>query len=240
MAGLERAELAALLEAESPTPPRYLELLRGFDDAAHGADPAARIVLGGLFPTPRGGITMDDFMSALYRGHAANLFDAAAIHPYAANPQDALARTGELRDVMDHSGDEDGGIWISEVGWASGGEPSGLTVGPERQAEYLTQTFELMAREQRAARARGGDLVFAQRCAGFGLARALRPVHSRRPGKALVAGVRRPDGRRPLAQVQGLAPSSNQNPPPCVGIPASSGLLQSGPSSPASSGRLLT
>ncbi len=128
-----------------PDPAAYLELLRGFDTAAHDADPAARIVLGGLFPTPRGGIAMTDFMSALYRGHAQNLFDAAAIHPYAANPQDALARTGELRDVMDHSGDEDGGIWISEVGWASGGEPSGLTVGPERQAQNVTETFELMA-----------------------------------------------------------------------------------------------
>ena len=131
-----------------PDPARYLELLRGFDDAAHGADRRARIIFGGLFPTPRGGIMMDDFMAALYRAHAANLFDAAAIHPYAANPQNAFASTAELRDVMDHSGDEDGGLWVSEVGWASGGEPSGLTVGPERQAEYLTQTFELMAQNR--------------------------------------------------------------------------------------------
>jgi polysaccharide biosynthesis protein PslG len=128
-----------------PDPTGYLELLRGFDAAAHDADPAARIVLGGLFPTPRGGITMSDFMGDMYRGHAQALFDAAAIHPYAANPQDALARTGQLRDVMNRAGDEDGQIWISEVGWASGGQPSGLTVGPERQADYLTRTYELAA-----------------------------------------------------------------------------------------------
>ena len=46
---------------------------------------------------------------------------------------------------MNRAGDEDGDIWISEVGWASGGRPSGLTVGPERQAAYLTQTYELAA-----------------------------------------------------------------------------------------------
>ncbi len=128
-----------------PDPAGYLALLRGFDAAAHDADPAARIVLGGLFPTPRGGIEMGDFMRALYRGGAQDLFDAAAVHPYAANPQDALGRTGDLRDVMNHEGDQDGGIWISEVGWASAGQPSGLTVGPARQAAYLTQTYRLAA-----------------------------------------------------------------------------------------------
>lgn len=128
-----------------PDPAGYVTLLRGFDSAAHDADPAARIVLGGLFPTPRGGIAMGDFMEALYRGGAKDLFDAAAIHPYAANPQDALARTGDLRDVMDRNGDDGGGIWISEVGWASAGQPSGLTVGPARQAAYLSRTYRLAA-----------------------------------------------------------------------------------------------
>jgi hypothetical protein len=131
-----------------PDPGAYLELLRAFDSAARSADPQSRIVLGGLFPTPRGGIDMGDFMTSLYRAHARDLFDAAAIHPYAASPQDALARTRDLRDVMDRSGDPDGRIWISEVGWASGGEPSGLTVGPDRQAQYLTQTLELMAQNR--------------------------------------------------------------------------------------------
>jgi polysaccharide biosynthesis protein PslG len=133
-----------------PDPAGYLELLRAFDSAAHDADPQARIVLGGLFPTPHGGITMEDFMAALYRSHAARLFDAAAIHPYAANPENALQSTHDLRDEMDRFGDADGGIWISEVGWASAGQPSGLTVGPQRQAGYLTRTFQLAAdqREQ--------------------------------------------------------------------------------------------
>jgi hypothetical protein len=134
-----------------PTPDasKYLELLRGFDSAIHGADPDARIVLGGLFPTPKGGITMTDFMSQLYRSGGRGLFDAAAIHPYAANPQNALSTTEDLRNVMDQSGDQDGSIWITEVGWASAGQPSGLTVGPTRQADYLRQTFTLAAQERK-------------------------------------------------------------------------------------------
>jgi hypothetical protein len=133
-----------------PTPDStdYLALLRGFDTALHGADPRARVVLGGLFPTPRGGIAMTTFMSQLYRGNGEGLFDAAAIHPYAATPQDAIASTQRLRDAMDRGGDPGTPLWISEVGWASGGRPSGLTVGPERQADYVTQTFDLAAKSR--------------------------------------------------------------------------------------------
>lgn len=126
----------------------YLELLRGFDSAVKRADPNGRVMLGGLFPTPEGGIAMTDFVSGLYRAGGKGLFDAAAIHAYAATPEVAITRTAQLRSAIDRHGDSATPIWITEVGWASAGQPSGLTVGPERQADYLRQTFEL-ASEQR-------------------------------------------------------------------------------------------
>jgi polysaccharide biosynthesis protein PslG len=126
----------------------YIDLLRGFDSTVTRADRGARVMLGGLFPTPRGGISMQVFMTSLYLAGAQRYFDAAAIHPYAANPGNALASTADLRHVMDQSGDNDAPIWITEVGWASGGVPSGLTVGPGRQADYLRQTFELAAQQR--------------------------------------------------------------------------------------------
>jgi hypothetical protein len=140
-----------------PTPDasNYLELLRGFDTAVGDIDPRGRVILGGLFPTPKGGIRMTDFLAQLYRGGGHGLFDAAALHPYAATPQKALSATEELRSAMDGAGDGGTPIWISEVGWASGGRPSGLTVGPERQADYLTQTFELAAENRKRLRIDG-------------------------------------------------------------------------------------
>ena len=129
----------------SPDAAQYLRLLRAFNSAVKGSDPRARILLGGLFPTPRNGISLDRFLSALYEGGGGRLFDGVAIHPYARTPRDAIERVAQARAVMRHFGDEDKPIWITEVGWASQGTPPGLVVGPSGQADYVRQTFELAA-----------------------------------------------------------------------------------------------
>jgi polysaccharide biosynthesis protein PslG len=128
----------------APDPKSYLTVLRAFHGAVKRADPGGRILLGGLIPTPDG-IDMPAFMSDLYRLGAAKLFDEAAVHPYAADPERSIETTERLRGLLDRAGDGSKSIWITEVGWASGGQPSGLTVGPERQAEYLKRIFELAA-----------------------------------------------------------------------------------------------
>jgi hypothetical protein len=144
----------------APSVSGYLELLRAFHGAVKGAGAGGRVLLAGLFPTPSGGISMRDFITELYRRGGGGLFDAAAIHPYAANPARAIALTAELRSLLDREGDNDKPIWITEVGWASGGVPSGLTVGPARQARYLRQVFELAADARRRLRI-GGVVWFA-------------------------------------------------------------------------------
>jgi polysaccharide biosynthesis protein PslG len=121
----------------------YLRLLRAFNSAVKGSDPAARILLGGLFPTPHDGISLDDFLSALYDGGGRDLFDAVALHPYARTPRDAIDRVAQARQIMRRFGDDDKPIWITEVGWASRGTPPGLVVGPAGQADYVRQIFQL-------------------------------------------------------------------------------------------------
>jgi hypothetical protein len=133
----------------------YLKLLRGFEGTVHSADSGAKVLLGGLFPTPRGDITMKSFLTQLYQRGGGRLFDAAAVHPYAATPQRALASTAELRTLMARAGDRDKPIWITEVGWASTGTPPGLVVGPAGQADYLRRTFELVAADRDRLRIAG-------------------------------------------------------------------------------------
>jgi hypothetical protein len=126
-----------------PNASQYMTLLRAFRSAVKTADPTAQILVGGLFPTPTGGITMARFLGELYDAGGRGQFDAVAIHPYASTPRIALARVADERRITERFGDPDVPIWITEVGWASRGVPPGLVVGPTGQANYLTQTFEL-------------------------------------------------------------------------------------------------
>ena len=67
----------------------YAALLRGSAPAIRSVDPDARIVLGGLYATPKIKPSLDAtiFLSRLY-GHKGikGLFDGVALHPYAADP----------------------------------------------------------------------------------------------------------------------------------------------------------
>jgi hypothetical protein len=132
----------------APSVGDYLRLLHGFHDIVKAADPSARILLAGLFPTPRDGILSERFLTGLYRRGAAKFFDAVAVHPYAATPRIAIDRVAEARSLMDRFGDTETPIWITEVGWASRGVPPGLVVGPAGQADYVRQTFELAAAQR--------------------------------------------------------------------------------------------
>jgi hypothetical protein len=145
----------ALFWKPAPDPREYLKLLRAFRPAVKSADPSARILLGGLFPTPTDGISLDEYLPAIYEGGGRRLFDAVALHPYASTPRDALDRVAQARDIMHRFGDADKPIWITEVGWASRGTPSGLVVGPAGQADYLRQTFELAAADRDRLRIAG-------------------------------------------------------------------------------------
>jgi hypothetical protein len=130
-----------------PNPKQYVKLLRGFESALKLGDPAARIVLAGLFMTPRikNGIFLDRYLPALYRNGARGLFDAVAMHPYSTTPRQALDAIRDVRRLMARFKDRRKQLWITEVGWASAGQRTPLTVGRRRQARYLRQIFKLTA-----------------------------------------------------------------------------------------------
>jgi polysaccharide biosynthesis protein PslG len=132
----------------APDASEYVTLLRAFHSAITSEDPAGRVLIGGLFPSPSGGIPMSEFLSQLYADGAGGMFDSAAVHPYAANPRQALQRVAQLRGDLRDVGDPSKPIWVTEVGWASGGQPSSVTVGLARQAAYVTQTFRLAAAQR--------------------------------------------------------------------------------------------
>jgi polysaccharide biosynthesis protein PslG len=130
-----------------PSAKQYVSLLKVFSRGIKSGDPRAKVVLAGLFRTPRirNGIPLDRFLPGIYRAHGKPFFDAVAVHPYATTPKDALTALRDTRKIMGQFKDKKAKLWVTEIGWATGGNPTPLTVSSQRQASYLRQTYNLLA-----------------------------------------------------------------------------------------------
>jgi polysaccharide biosynthesis protein PslG len=130
-----------------PSAKQYVSLLKVFNRGIKSGDPSAKIILGGLFRTPRirNGIALDRYLPGIYRAKGKKYFDAVAMHPYSTTPKDALRAVKETRKIMAQFKDKKAKLWITEIGWATGGDPTPLTVSPQRQASYLRQSFNILA-----------------------------------------------------------------------------------------------
>jgi hypothetical protein len=142
---------------QEPKAKQYAALLRVFSDGIRSADPAAQIVLAGLFTNPRieHGITLKRYLPALYRAKTRSAFDAVDVHPYSTTPKQALRAVRDTRKIMSRFKDENARLWVTEIGWASAGIPTPLTVSPQRQATYLRRIFSLLASNRRRLRLAG-------------------------------------------------------------------------------------
>jgi hypothetical protein len=132
----------------------YAHLLDVSHRAITRADPGARVILGGMFGTPLGGqkpaIAAWDFLAKLYRQPGAKRdFDGVAAHPYGSKLSKVLAQVDLLRDAMTEARDAETDLWITEIGWASGGAPSPLNRGLAGQADRLDEAFRYFVRKRK-------------------------------------------------------------------------------------------
>jgi hypothetical protein len=133
----------------------YAVLLRGAAPAIRSVDPRARIVLGGLYATPRIRPSLDAtvFLSRLYRRRGVRrLFDGVGLHPYAADPSLMAADIRALRAVMRRHGERRKGLYITEFGWGSQTRAAGgdkFEKGPALQASYVKRAWRILLRNRR-------------------------------------------------------------------------------------------
>jgi hypothetical protein len=148
----------------------YANLVAEAASAIRGADPGAEIVLGGMFGTPLGGadpaITAWDYIRQLYsHAGAREGFDGVALHPYAASLKKVRSQLALVLDEVRAAGDRNASLWITEIGWASGGEPHPFNKGKRGQAKRLRQAFRFFTRKRRELDLRNVDW-FSWRDAG--------------------------------------------------------------------------
>jgi hypothetical protein len=133
----------------------YATLLRGSASAIRSVDPAAEIILGGLYAAPRLKPSLDAtvFLRHLYRKRGIGaLFDGVGLHPYAADPGMMATQIRALRGVMRRHGEGHKELYVTEFGWGSQTRAAGgnkFERGPAVQAKFLKRGWRILLANRR-------------------------------------------------------------------------------------------
>ncbi|MGH3993921.1 MAG: hypothetical protein ACRDSN_15855, partial [Pseudonocardiaceae bacterium] len=127
-----------------PDPAAYVRLLRATGQAIKAVDPDAEILSAGLAQS-RLGVPFARFVSGMYEAGAAGTFDTFALHAYARSESGVVAAVEAARGRIAANGDR-ARIWVTEIGWASGGPRSPFTVGERGQARLIGRMIRALAR----------------------------------------------------------------------------------------------
>jgi hypothetical protein len=136
-----------------PDAAEYVALLRATGRGIRSVDPGAEIVTAGL-PDSRLGVPLRDYVAAMYAAGGTGAFDALAVNPYGLDARGVLDTVRAVRAIASANGDNPA-VWVTEVGWATGGPPSDFRVSEPRQAELLEETVLALARRRDELRIRG-------------------------------------------------------------------------------------
>jgi hypothetical protein len=105
------------------SPQRYARLLTTSSLAIKSVDPAAKVILSGLFgePKPKGakGMLAAEFLEQLYRVRGIkSYFDGVALHPYAVDTESLEEMVETIHEVTVENHDRVP-LYITEMGWGS-------------------------------------------------------------------------------------------------------------------------
>jgi len=139
--------------ASGPNARGYARLLRTAARGIRAADPGAEVVAAGI-PDSRFGIPLRSFIARMYRYRARGAFDTLAIHPYSGTVGGVVDYIRATRALMRRHGDR-ARIWITEVGWATGGQRTPLAVSPTGQAKRIAALVRTLRGRRRSLGIRG-------------------------------------------------------------------------------------
>jgi hypothetical protein len=133
---------------EGPDAEEYVELLDAVADGIRAADSGAAVVSAGLSETGHG-TRFEDFVRDMFEAGAGEALDVFALHAFARDAAASVAAAERGRSLLTELGSR-APIWITEVGWASGGPRSPFTSSPEGQAERVRSALQgLVQRRER-------------------------------------------------------------------------------------------
>ena len=145
---------------KSPNAREYARLVKGADQyiKAYG-NPGAKTILAGM-PYSRFAVDPVVFLGKMFDADRTiyKSFQAAAVHPYARNPSYAIDYgVRPFRAALNRrlpSG-VSRGLWVTEIGWATGGFDGRFQVDQPTQARYLGSFYQKLLAIRRSHRISG-------------------------------------------------------------------------------------
>lgn len=132
---------------DDPFHVRFVPLMRAGYAAIKAVDPGAKVVLGALVGQSW------NTLQLLYDHGVKGTFDAVALHPYTARPQNVVRIVRYVRQTMTRNGDGSLPIQITELGWPAFDAPDVVRLGRRQaaraQAAWLRETFTLLTEARR-------------------------------------------------------------------------------------------
>jgi Beta-galactosidase len=128
-----------------PEPAAYAAMLKAVYAAIKAIDPGARVVSAGINSSSQG-FGLVPFLRGMYRAGAKGSFDALGLHPYQPGSDLVVDEIRVAVRELRRAGD-DARVFVTELGWASGG-PAGfaMVVGEQGQAALVRRTLPLLWR----------------------------------------------------------------------------------------------
>jgi len=144
-----------------PNPADYGKLLNISYAAIKGVDPAAKLILGGMFSQPREAqlkvkppqaYFASDFLDRLYSSTPGvkRKFVGVALHPYTVKYQELTPDIEAFRQILVENHDAGKKLWITEIGWSSlpRARNDAFSQGPNGQVKQLEGAFKTFKAKQ--------------------------------------------------------------------------------------------
>jgi hypothetical protein len=144
-----------------PNPADYGKLVNLSYSAIRSVDPAAKLILGGMFSQPKEATFKakppqayfaTDFLERLYKSTPGikRKFVGVALHPYTIKYQELTPDIEAFRQVLVENRDAGKKLWITEIGWSSlpRAGNDGFSQGPNGQVKQLEGAFRTFKAKQ--------------------------------------------------------------------------------------------
>ncbi len=136
-----------------PDAKAYAKLLKTTGAAIKKADPAARVLTGGM-PESKIGVPLVKYVKQLAKAAGPTGYDVLAVHPYSKTAQGVLAGAASAQRAATVGGKKPP-VWITECGWATGKLGSDFTVSEAKQAKLVSDLVRLSAQRAEALQLQG-------------------------------------------------------------------------------------